>query len=188
VAVALRGSVPWRVPAPLGGDPAELADYGTVPPFSLVERSGGEIRSTDLAGSPWIANFIFTRCSGTCPALSAGMAKLQAAIGGRATMVSFSVDPRHDTPEVLSEYARHFGASERWLFVTGDVAHVRSLITQGFHLSATEADGPDDGSAITHSDRIALIDAGLHIRAYYIGTEDGWVERVVHDLDALGGQ
>jgi protein SCO1 len=164
-------------------DPSRLEDYGSVPDFELTEQNGRTVRRADLAGSPWLANFVFTRCEGTCPILSSRMAELQGALGPDVRLVSFSVDPDHDTPDVLAEYSGRFGARpDRWLFLTGPVAEVRSLIRDGFHLSVVAAEGH---GAITHSDRIALVDGDLRIRRYYLGTEKGWIAEALRDLEAL---
>ncbi|MGH7859065.1 MAG: SCO family protein [Candidatus Binatia bacterium] len=167
-----------------GGATVEpLPDYGLVPEFELTERSGRAIRSAELAGRPWFANFIFTRCQGTCPVLSTRMAELRERIGDDVRLVSFSVDPLHDTPGVLSDYARRLHAPERqWLFVTGGVAELRALVTDGFHLSAAES---ASGGEITHSDRVALVDGDFRIRRYYLGTEKSWIDEAVRDLARL---
>ena len=100
-----------RVPAPsaspLRTDHGPLPDLGTVPGFSLVTGSGATLGAEDLAGSPWVANFIFTTCAGVCPIMSSEMAKLQRELpeDSPLRLISISVDPGHDTPEVLQEYA-----------------------------------------------------------------------------------
>lgn len=164
---------------------------GPVPAFTLIERSGRPISRDDLAGTPWVADFIFTRCTGMCPALSTRMAELRRRLreqGLRARLVSFSVDPSHDTPEVLREYATHFGADENWLFVTGDRDALYRLIGQGFRLSVadrpTEQAGDGD-ELVTHSDRFVLVDAAGRIRGYYHGADLDAVPTLLRDLAAL---
>jgi protein SCO1/2 len=164
----------------------------TVPPFALVERSGRPLSRDDLAGQPWVADFIFTRCSGMCPALSTRMAELRRQLrerGVQARLVSFSVDPTHDTPEVLRTYAGRFaGDDENWLFVTGERDALYDLISQGFRLSVAERtlpQGGDEGELITHSDRFVLVDAEGRIRGYYHGTEADAVPELVRDLQKL---
>jgi protein SCO1 len=170
----------------VGSTGAPLADLGIVPDFSLVAQSGSVVRRTDLAGSPWIANFIYTRCEGICPLLSTAMARLQSRVGS-ARLVSFSVDPARDTPAALSQYADRFGAEpERWLFLTGDVPAMRRLVSEGFHLSVFDEAPGEESGAITHSDRIVLVDRDLHIRRYYSGESDRWIDEAVRDLRDLG--
>ena len=87
----------------------EMPIYGSVPDFTFQERSGKDIHLSDLNGRVWIADFIFTRCQGQCPLMSGRMAELQEALKTSGVkLVSFSVDPEHHTPEVLSAYARRF--------------------------------------------------------------------------------
>ena len=127
-----------------GGDasPLEhLGDIGTVPDFALTERSERPITRTDLLGLVWIVNFFYTDCPDTCPLQSARMARLQGDVADApdVRLVSISVDPEHDTPAVLRDYAQRFGAdAERWLFLTGDKAAIYHLAQHGFHLSAVD--------------------------------------------------
>jgi protein SCO1/2 len=164
----------------------------TLPEFSLIERSGRKISRDDLAGQVWVADFIFTHCSGVCPVLSNRMSQVQRALreeGLEARLVSISVDPARDTPEVLREYAERYAADpERWLFLTGKRDDLYDLIGEGFLLSVAErspeeADG--SGDLITHSDRFVLVDRQSRIRGYYHGTEEGTVEALVTDLAEL---
>ena len=116
--------------------------YGSVPEFSLVERSGKATTLADLRGAIWIADFIYTTCQDTCPLQSAEMAKLQEQWKDKAglKLVSFSVDPEKDTTEVLASYADRYKAdSQRWLFLTGAKEEISRLVQEGFRLSAIAA-------------------------------------------------
>jgi len=187
VALLVRGA-----PRPLLSAHAKapaLEDFGVVPDFTLTERSGRPLSRADLAGAPWLADFVYTQCQGSCPLLSAKMAKLERRIGPDARLVSFSVDPARDTPEVLAAYARRFDASPTtWLFATGEPQAVRDLVGKGFHLAVVDPPPgePDFAGTITHSEKIVLIDAELRIRRYYDGDADGWVDEAVADLARLG--
>jgi protein SCO1/2/putative membrane protein len=133
--------------------------------FQLVERSGRPVTADDLVDRVVIASFIFTRCPLSCPRISGVMKSLQRRLAGtEVLLVSFSVDPEHDTPAVLSEYARRFEASpDRWWFLTGSKATIYTLIRDRFLLSLMETPSPDAAmgvEAIAHSDRLALVDRG----------------------------
>ena len=163
-----------------------LPVLGAVPDFALVERSGAPLTPADLRGHVWIADFVFTRCPNVCPLLSQRMAKLQGAFaraGDPVRLVSFSVDPAHDTPEVLRDYARRAGAHDGWLFVTGPRDAVATLLREGFKVAWAD-DGPAT-SPITHSDRFVLVDRALRIRGYYHGSEPDDVARLARDAIAL---
>lgn len=191
---------------------AALPELGRVPAFTLVNRDGRTVRREDLAGAPWIADFVFTTCDSSCPLLTARLARLDrelpAGLGLR--LVSFSVDPDHDTPPVLERYARSFGASRRWLFLTGDAAQIRDLSRHGFKLAlepgggdmgnssagggAASAGGASAGSmgsmgseAILHSTRFVLVDGEGVIRGTYQALDPAALRRLAGDARALAG-
>jgi len=166
---------------------AEPPILGTVPGFTLTERAGNAIRASDLEGSIWIAGFIFTRCPDVCPALTERMAGLQRTLAGpeAVRLVSFSVDPAHDTPEVLRDYAARAGARGDWLFLTGPRDQLASLLKDGFHVAFAD-DGPPS-APITHSDRLVLVDRALRIRGYYHGRDTEDLARLTRDAATLRG-
>jgi protein SCO1/2 len=171
----------------------ELPVLGTVPEFSLLASTGQPLSRRDLAGSVWIADFIFTRCGSICPMLTAQMAKIQTALARAGDtsirLVSFSVDPTYDTPAVLQEYATRFHADpNRWTFVTGRRSALYSLIGAGFHLAVADRrqGGDTDGvGLITHGDSFVLIDGSFNIRGYYHGTDPDSVHKLLSDLGRL---
>src|SRR5438105_4671447 len=94
---------------------ADLPAYYSLPDFSLTDQTGSVITLRDLAGKAWVADFIFTNCGGTCPAMTDKMRKMQEVLPPGIRMVSFTVDPSRDTPRVLAAYAEEHGASrDRW--------------------------------------------------------------------------
>ena len=94
-------------------------------------------------------------------------------------LVSFTVDPAHDTPPVLAAYAKHFLAEPgRWYFLTGAQNSLDDLGRNGFKLN------PVDGS-LDHSTRFVLVDRAARIRGYYASSDDGFMDRLLHDLRQL---
>lgn len=171
--------------------PGRLPILGKVPAFSLIERTQQPFGHTDLTGSVWIANFIFTHCPGRCPLLSQRMARLQTTLRAKPVrFLSFSVDPERDTPEVLQVYARRYRADDqRWLFLTGDRTAMYALIREGFRLGV-EALAPNDPrltthEPIVHSNRFVLIDPQRRIRGYYRGDDTESVARLLQDIETL---
>jgi protein SCO1/2 len=166
-----------------------LQRYGSVPQFSLIERSGKTTTLTDLRGTIWIADFIYTTCQDTCPMQTAEMAQLQEYWKDRAglKLVSFSVDPEKDTTEVLSRYANRYKAdSQRWLFLTGAKEEIGRLVQEGFRLSAValSSEGKKD-SVIMHSPRFVLIDKQAEIRGYYDSRDPQAIQRLKKDAASL---
>jgi protein SCO1/2 len=145
--------------------------------FTLTERSGREVTAADLRGKVWIASFIFTRCSGPCPQVTATMAKLQEtyAVQPDLRLVTFTVDPEYDTPEVLTKYAERFHAdADRWLFMTGKEADVYRLLGDGFKVGAEKNTDPRaaPGEAVSHDTHLAVVDRRGRVRGYFSALVD----------------
>lgn len=191
VLAAVVGAALWTLTRPRQGgwDERPLqgpGSFGAVPDFSLIERSGRQVRLSDLRGKVWVVDFIYTACQDSCPLQSAEMSKLQEEFKGRRrlVLVSISVDPGRDTPEVLSAYARRYGADpERWLFLTGEREAIYRLAQKGFRLSAVPAS--DRSKDILHSSRFVLIDGRAQIQGYYDSREPGALRRLRLDLNGL---
>lgn len=122
----------------------KLDVYGSVPQFSLTDRSGRAVSREELAGRISVVNFIYTKCTETCPTQSLQLARLQTEFADAPDLrlVSITVDPRHDTPEALRAYAERYGADPaRWLFLTGDKREIYCLAT-GMKLSVVDPSDP----------------------------------------------
>lgn len=185
VAVGTLAVVAWRGVSVSRAAPT-LPVYGHVPDFSLVDHQTRPISRATLAGSVWIADFIFTRCAGQCPLMSARMATLQRELHDLAAVrfVSFSVDPSYDTPERLAAYAAHYGAqAPRWAFVTGEPAAMTALAQRGFHVGISEEGSADE--PITHSVRLILVDQRGAIRGYYDATDAQAIAKLGDDARRL---
>jgi cytochrome oxidase Cu insertion factor (SCO1/SenC/PrrC family) len=165
-----------------------LKQYGAVPDFKLIDSTGKSMGLTDLSGKVWVVNFIYTTCTDTCPLQSLAMAKLQKDFTGKPVkMVSISVDPERDTPQVLAAYAAKYDADgRRWHFLTGQREQVIKLIRDGFHLSVAVLPTDSDTSGmIPHSPRFVLVDGGGQIRGYYDSREMLAMARLKSDLETL---
>jgi protein SCO1 len=166
--------------------------FFAVPAFSLTDRTGHAVSLADLAGRPWIADFIFTRCPGTCPLMTARLARLRGEVPADVRFVSITVDPGHDTREVLDAYARRAGADDRWHFLTGAQADLYRLATGGFKLAAQEltqeeaaqnTDGP-----FLHSTKFVLVDGRGMIRGYYESADEAALADLVRDVTHVAAQ
>ena len=160
-----------------------MPSFGIVPPFQLIDQNNQPFGSAQLLGKIWIADFIYTTCPGPCPMISSRMSEMQKPLEKTdVQLVSFSVDPEKDTPEVLRSYAEKLHArDERWKFLTGERATIYNLSQNGFKLAAT-----NDASGIPlHSSRLILVDRSGAIRGYYDATSPDAVTKVLADASHL---
>ena len=191
----LSGCGPAQVQS--GGDGSTLAAptesekaFGPVGEFEFTERRGKTVTRESLLGKPWLAGFIFTRCSTICPAMTLELARANKAlepVGAR--VVAISVDPEHDTPEVLSEYAGHFdgGESENWLFLRGAEQATYDLIKSSFKLAVERMEDEDPGLAVSHSSLLVAVDASGQVRGYYNGVDQAGTEEAIRRMRFLAG-
>lgn len=161
-----------------------LNNFGSIPDFELIERSGETVTLSDLTGEIWIANLIFTHCAGTCPMMTLQMRALGNLLPESVRLVSITVDPSRDTPEVLTEYAALHGAGPDWLFLTGERDEIYRLAQDGFHLAVDDTVGTEI-EPITHSTRIVLVDQQGQIRNYYDGTTQDSHDLIEKDIETL---
>ena len=157
-----------------------LGVFGPAPEFSLTERSGQKFSKVNLAGKLWIADFIFTNCPGQCPMMSANMKRLQTLFPKETglQLISFTVDPDRDTPEVLSGYADRYEAEKnRWFFLTGTKEEINRVLT-GFFLSEV-------GEPFMHSTRFILVDPAGRVRGYYDSEEPEKMSALIRDAKTL---
>ena len=161
-----------------------LSVYWKLPDFQLTSQSAQPFDSKSLDGSIWVADFIFTTCPGPCPRMSSQMRGVQTAVASMpdVKLVSFTVDPQHDTPAVLAVYAvRYHAVPDRWFFLTGDQTALEALCRNGFKL------GDVDGSLV-HSTRFVLIDRRGRVRGFYSTSDDAALPRLLHDIRSLRGE
>jgi protein SCO1/2 len=156
---------------------------GALPAFSLVDTGGKPFGSDQLRGHVWIASFFFTHCPSVCPQLMARMGQLQqryrdAGIDG-IRLVSITVDPERDTPEVLRAAEPRYGVDPaRWTLLTGPRAAIADLCTSGFHVPGLDV-RPEIGGDIPHTTKVVLVDEQNRIRGYYDTTDEG-LDEVFH--------
>lgn len=164
-------------------------DYGTVPAFALHDQTGRTLNEDWLRGHVTIVDFVFTRCDTICPLLTLKMARLdeQTRDLGNVRLLSFSVDPKYDTPEVLAAYAaNHKADPARWRFVTGEYDQVLTLV-EGALMTAMEFAGTTASGApdIRHGGHFLLIGPDLTIRGVYDSNDDERMAALAADARRL---
>ncbi len=172
---------------------AALPPLGTVGPFWLSDQEGRTFSEQSLDGKVWVAAFMFTRCPTVCPEMVRRMRGLQEQAKARQvpiSLVSFSVDPENDTPEVLRDYTRARGIdTQNWLFVTGDSAVIRNTAEKGFKIGV---DGTPKAGAehygITHGTHLVLLDQHRTIRGYYQSSDPARLTQLLVDAAKLAAR
>jgi cytochrome oxidase Cu insertion factor (SCO1/SenC/PrrC family) len=169
--------VPQMAPAlPL---PRPLVD------FQLTDTTGRPVSRTDLTGQFAIVNFVFTSCSLRCLAVNDRMAELQRKLTNVADvkLVSLTVDPRTDTPEVLGDFARRYGADPaRWWFLTGPKTALYPLIENSFIAKSPDLDGIIPGGFM-HTDRIMLVDTAGNVCASFDGLKPDTADIILAEIN-----
>lgn len=153
------------IPLPKADDKVAIGER--MPDFTLTDQAGRAVRLSGFQGQLVAVDFIYTRCPlpDVCPRLSANFARLQKRYAGKMVLLSITLDPRHDTPEVLAEYAGRWRADSRtWLFLTGSEDDIRKVAG---HFGVVY--WPEEG-AITHTSSTAIIDRAGKLAALVEGS------------------
>ncbi len=169
------------------GSAGELPVMWEAPAFSLTNQEGKAFSSEDLKGEPYIADFIYTSCPGQCPVMTATLSRLQAKLPAGLRIVSFSVDPDHDTPAVLAAYAKVARADTgRWNFLTGPKS---AIFNEGVGMKIVAPNVPID--LLTHDSHFFLVDSIGRVRLICSSSNPAEVENLVasaKDLCDRGGE
>ena len=164
-------------------EPSNLPVLWPAAQFSLVDQDGKAFSSQELRGRPWVAGYVFTNCAGLCPRLTATMAQLQKQVPADVHLVSFSVDPENDKPEVLKKYAATYKADEsRWHFLTGPKDKVIELVGD---MKMPYGESKNPAEPILHSDKLTLIDADGNVREHYDSKDPEKLKQLAADAEAL---
>lgn len=159
----------------------QLPKIGSIPQFEFIDSDGNTVTLDNLKGKVWVADFIFTTCTMACPMMTGNMNLVHKKFkkNDDVRLVSISVYPEYDTPDVLKEYASQYDAdTEKWLFLTGDESSVKNIIKDGFKIGDFE-------EIIFHSEKFALVDKNGTIRAYYNGMKSEDMKQLKKDINAL---
>jgi cytochrome oxidase Cu insertion factor (SCO1/SenC/PrrC family) len=174
----------------------EIPIINPIAEFELTERNGTTITRSHFKGKIWIASFVFTRCTESCPEVSGTVARLQKELADfpEVRFVTFTVDPERDRPEELKRYAERYRADpERWFFLTGSEERIRELLNESFHVAAIRnPDAKTPGQEFDHSSKLAVVDGEGNIRGYFDGMRrkkvsdpDGEFDREIEKLKAM---
>jgi protein SCO1/2 len=160
--------------------------YHTIGNFSLVDQAGNSINSNTVKNKIYVANFFFATCQSICPAMNKNLIEVQKAFAEDSSfvMLSHSVNPLHDTVEVLKDYAARYAAMpNKWHFLTGDKKQIYDLAKADYLVNALEDDGTPEG--FLHSELLILIDKKGRMRGMYDGTDGAQVQKLISEIKVL---
>lgn len=179
-----RASAPKVVPSIPSVSAPAIPVLWNVPAFSFVSHKSQRVTNRDLTGHVWIADFIFTQCTSVCPLITAKMVLLQRRLADpKLRFVSFSVDPAHDTPDILAKYADTWQSNEqRWLLLSTDPSGLET-ITRGLRVALEKTGDPKN--PIAHTSQFFLVDAEGSVRGYYSSDSTESFARLIDDATAL---
>ena len=169
VPALVRSAEPIPDATPAASEAQPLPTIGPAPGFTLTSHHGARISLADLRGKVVAVTFIFTRCAAACPMLTPMMSLVQDRLGhdfgAKIVFASITVDPEHDTPEMLKLYAQMYGADRvGWSFLTGPPPVIAELARRYGVFAAKNASGE-----IEHSFLTSIVDQRGMLRVQYLG-------------------
>ncbi|WP_264522727.1 SCO family protein [Flavobacterium sp. N502536] len=174
----------------------KLIKIGPAPKFELTNQDNAKVSNETYKGKVYVLEFFFTTCPSICPKMNLSMLEIEKTFFGNPNfgIVSITIDPKHDTPQVLKDHAKLLGVkSSTWNFLTGDKTTIMELSNKGFNLYAGENEKVSGG--FEHSGLFALIDKDGNIRCrkdefgnpniYYDGLDKKGVREIQEDIKIL---
>lgn len=167
------------------GEDIETNMSENVADFDFTTQDNETLSLDDLEGEWWVADFVFTNCTSVCLPMTSNMSVLQDKMKDEeldAQLVSFSVDPDYDTPEVLQKYADEYDADlGNWTFLTGyDFQTIKELSIKSFKSMLQEAAPGDD--QVTHGTSFFLVNPEGKVIKKYDGVDQKAMDDIVEDL------
>lgn len=156
--------------------------------FSLTDQNSHPVTQEAVTGKFLVVNFVHTSCSVSCLQVNQRMAEVQQLTAGQPDvhLLSFTVDPRTDTPETLAEFGAKFGAdAARWQLLTGDKAQLYALIEASFLKREPLARSSPMPGGFQDVDYIAVVDRTGNVRRYFDGMKSTTPAAIVKFLDQL---
>jgi protein SCO1/2 len=170
---------------------APMPHIATLPAMEFTAHDGSKVTRADFDGHVTVVDFIFTRCTSSCPRLSERMAEARKSLdadvkSGAVRFLSISVDPEHDTPDVLAKFAEVYRAdAPAWRFATGPVDDLERVVVQGFRTGLTRSAKRAEVGDIVHGEKFIVVDRRGDIRGF-LSTETGHdMQAVVEDVHRL---
>jgi protein SCO1/2 len=164
--------------------------FHTIPDFTLTDQNNNKVTGEIVKGKIHVADFFFARCPGICPKMSSQLQRVQDQFLNNPDVVilSYTVDPEHDSVEALQNYAEQYGAiKDKWYLLTGNRSQIYDLAKRGYFVNAKEGNlqSSDLEENFVHTDKFILVDKEGHIRGFYNGTDPKDVDRLNLEVKIL---
>lgn len=161
--------------------------FPKIPDFKYLNQDSTWIEKSDFHDKLLIVDFMFTHCPDICPTMTNNMKKLNLAtndLKDHLQFLSFSIDPKRDTPSRFKEYIKEHGIkATNWQFLTGDEAATFDLAMDFFKVGVEKSDDPSEG--LLHSDHLVLVDTKGYVRGLYSGTQMSYIHQMEKDIRKL---
>lgn len=162
--------------------------YHSIPDFVFVNQDGDTVTQKIVEGKVFVADFFFSTCPTICPIMKTQMLRIfeEYKDNDSLMILSHSINPRYDSPEVLKRYKEKLGiVSAKWQFLTGTETNVYNLAQQSYLTTALEDSTAVEEGGFVHSGAFVLVDANRNIRGIYDGTKEKEVDKLLVDIDRL---
>lgn len=160
--------------------------YHQIPPFRLLNQDSVWVTEKDMAGKIYVADFFFTSCPTICPKMKTQLLRIyeRYAENDAVRILSHSIDPVFDTPNVLKQYANRLHISApRWNLLTSDKKTIYALGQKQYMVAAQE--DKNEAGGFVHSGAFILVDKNRHVRGIYDGTKENEVSHLIEDMEIL---
>lgn len=157
-----------------------------IPKFSFLDENGETLTEKYMDGNIVVVDFFFATCPSICIPMSNNLSKIQNHFKNTSNVkiLSHTVNPKHDTPEVLNAYAKSYNAdSNKWKFVTGDKKALYKQARKGYYITAIDGNGGKND--FIHSEKFVLLDKNRNIRGFFRGTIDEDIDALIASIKTL---
>lgn len=159
-----------------------------VGPFSFLNQDGQTINNESVKGKICVVEYFFATCPSICPKMNENMVKVYKAFRGdkNVLILSHTVNPKHDTVQVLKAYSLRFDADpQQWMFLTGGKKQLYDMARYSYLINAEDTTSKDIEQDFIHDQHFVLVDAFGRIRGFYDGLDQGSVGKLIEDIKTL---
>ena len=159
--------------------------YHTIRDWTYTNQDSVEVSNKDLKENIYVTDFFFTSCPSICPRVTKEMLRLYEAFKDedRVKLVSFTIDPKRDTPSRLTRYAGNLKVdTKKWWFLTGDKDFTYELANDYFNVAMEDEEAP---GGFDHSGKLILVDQNGHVRSFSEGTDPKETPKMIRDIKRL---